>query len=88
VAAGRSSLSFGTGVSAKNFKKAVDRNRIKRVTKEAYRLQKTELKKLLEEKGIHLNVFFIYTAKELPIYEDIYSKTGLILTKLAKQMAG
>jgi ribonuclease P protein component len=86
--AGKSSLSFGTGVSAKNFKKAVDRNRIKRLTREAYRLQKTELKKLLEEKGIHLNLFFIYTAKELPVYQDIYDKTGSILSKLVKQLAG
>jgi ribonuclease P protein component len=31
-------LQFGVGVSNKNFKKAVDRNRVKRLTREAWRL--------------------------------------------------
>src|ERR1043165_9546218 len=61
-----SSLQFGIGVSAKNFKRSVDRNRIKRLTREAWRLQKNELKELLKSFGKQLNVFFIYTGKELP----------------------
>src|SRR5580765_8282307 len=60
------SIQFGVGVSAKNFKKAVDRNRVKRITREAYRMQKTELQNKLNTKALHLNVFFIYTGKELP----------------------
>ncbi|MEI9807213.1 MAG: ribonuclease P protein component [Bacteroidota bacterium] len=42
---GEPSLLFSAGVSAKNFKKAVDRNRIKRLSREAWRLQNSELKK-------------------------------------------
>jgi ribonuclease P protein component len=38
-------VQFGVGVSAKNFKKAVDRNRIKRLTRKAWRLQKNEISK-------------------------------------------
>ncbi|WP_315818753.1 ribonuclease P protein component [Paraflavitalea speifideaquila] len=41
---------FGVGVSTRNFKHAVDRNRIKRVTREAYRVQKIPLQDLLQEK--------------------------------------
>ena len=36
-------VQIGVTVSKRNFKKAVDRNRIKRLFREAYRLQKAEL---------------------------------------------
>ncbi len=78
------SLLFATGVSAKNFKKAVDRNRIKRLTREAYRLQKTDLQKKVEVNNIQLNVFFIYTGKEVPEYKEVFKKIGVILKKLDK----
>jgi ribonuclease P protein component len=81
----KGSLLFGTGVSAKIFKKAVHRNRIKRLTKEAYRLQKHSLQEKIALKNIQLNVFFIYTGKELPVYDEVYKKVGMILMKLNKQ---
>jgi ribonuclease P protein component len=76
------SLQFGVGVSKRNFKKAVDRNRIKRLMREAYRLQKKIIKEELEEKNYQLTLFFIYTGKELPDYHDVYEKTGKVLDKL------
>ena len=78
------SLLFGTGVSAKNFKKAVDRNRIKRLTKEAYRLQKKPLQEKIKANNVQLNLFFIYTAKEIAGYDEVYKKIGNILNKLGK----
>ena len=78
------SLLFGAGVSAKNFKKAVDRNRIKRLTKEAYRLQKINLQEKIKANNIQLHVFFIYTRKQLPEYKDVYEKTGVVLKKLER----
>lgn len=77
-------LKFGVGVSTKNFKKAVDRNRIKRLTREAFRRQKKILKDKLNESSTGLNVFFIYTAKELPGYEQVLEKINSILKKLVK----
>jgi len=80
-------LQFGIGVSSKNFKRAVDRNRIKRLTKEAWRLQKNDpiaigLKEKMKAAGKQLNVFFIYTGKELPDFTTVKSKTAIALKKL------
>jgi len=76
-------LNFGTAVSARNFKKAVDRNRIKRLTREAWRLQKNELKEKLTRAGLQMNVFFIYTDKVLPDFLVIKEKIGQALKKLS-----
>ncbi|MEO5561833.1 MAG: ribonuclease P protein component [Chitinophagaceae bacterium] len=81
------SLQFGAGVSSKHFKKAVDRNRVKRLMKEAWRLQKNPLSTLIKEQNKHLSVFFIYTGKELPDYKDVHEKTGKIISdKLCKMI--
>jgi ribonuclease P protein component len=76
-------LQFGIGVSNRNFKRAVDRNRIKRLTREAWRLQKNELKEFLKVSNKQLNVFFIYTGKELPDFATVKDKLALALKKLS-----
>jgi ribonuclease P protein component len=83
---GESGLKFGTGVSAKNFKKAVDRNRIKRLTREAWRLQKNEIKEKIRKAQRQLNVFFIYTGKELPDFTTVKDKVAIALKKLADKI--
>jgi len=80
----KTGLKFGVGVSSKKFKSAVDRNRIKRLTREAYRLQKKTLKEKLNASRSGLNVFFIYTAKELPEYKQMFEKISSILNRLIK----
>ena len=75
-------LQFGVGVSSKNFKRAIDRNRIKRLVKEAYRLQKNALQQKVKEKKGQLHVFFIYNGKEIPGYSGIFDKMKKILDKL------
>lgn len=81
-----SSLQFGIGVSAKNFKRAVDRNRIKRLTREAWRLQKNVLKEKLTTTDEQLNVFFIYTSKEMPEYSLVFNKIGTAVKKLIEKI--
>lgn len=81
-------LQFGVAVSARLFKKAVDRNRVKRVMREAWRLQKNELDKQLKEKGKGLHVFFVYTDKELPVYAVISNVTATIIRKLNERING
>ena len=75
-------LQFGVGVSNKYFKKAVDRNKIKRVVRESYRLQKSELLQSLKEKKSQLNVFFIYNGKEVPSFADVDDSMKKALDKI------
>lgn len=75
-------LQAGFGASSRNFKTAVERNRIKRLTKEAYRLQKNAVHDNLKEQNRRLYVFFIYTGKKPPVYAEVYDSIGIALAKL------
>jgi ribonuclease P protein component len=81
-----SSLKAGFGVSSRNFKKAVDRNRIKRLTREAYRLNKGLLNQVVEQRNLSLITFFIYTGKELPDHRLVSGKIAVALEKIAKEI--
>ena len=79
-------LQAGFGAGSRHFKKAVDRNRIKRLSREAYRLQKQPLLDALTEKGRSLALFLIYTGKELPDHAMVKAKIGVLLQKLIKEV--
>ena len=80
------SLQAGVTTSSRNFKKAIERNRVKRILREAYRLQKLPLQQHLKEKNISLALFFIYTGKELPVFAEVFEKMGIILQRLQKDI--
>jgi len=54
------------------------------LTREAYRLQKNPLQETLKETKLQLNLFFIYTGKELPVFNTVKEKVNVILNKLSK----
>ena len=78
------SLKAGFTVSTKYFKKAVDRNRIRRLMKEAYRLQKNTLQTNLGERNLQLVIFIIYVGKEMPEYDLVVEKIAFVINKLQK----
>lgn len=80
-------LVFGVGVGTKKFKKAVERNRIKRLIRETYRLQKQSLVQNLNVLGKHMDFFIIYTGKELPDYASLLLQMKAVLQKL-EQVSG
>jgi ribonuclease P protein component len=81
----KSGLQAGVSASKRNFKRAVDRNRIKRLLREAYRLQKKELLLHLEKEGLKGFVFFMYVDKTLPSFATVFQTMGKCLKTLQKK---
>jgi ribonuclease P protein component len=75
-------IKAGFTVSSKNFPRAVDRNRIKRLSREAYRVQNTALKTRFTLNRQVIYLFFIYTGREILSYEEISLSVKQILDKL------
>jgi ribonuclease P protein component len=72
------SLKVGVSVSKRNFKRAVDRIRIKRLLREAYRLNKTML---INNEVNHYALMILYLSKDMPDFELVNTKTKALLTK-------
>ncbi len=75
------------GVSRRKIKKAVSRNRIKRLTREAYRQNKRDFYAFLKEKECVCMMAFIYTSVKMPAYRDIEGAVQTALETIKEQIA-
>ena len=67
---------MGVSVPKRNFKRAVDRNRLKRLMRETYRLQKHIVYDHLEEPYIYM---ISYIGKEERKYKELFVKMNRLL---------
>lgn len=69
-------------VPKKKIRKAVDRNRIKRLIREAYRINKPAFVSALEEKNLHLHIAFTYVSDRESDFSLLNEKINLALGKI------
>ena len=76
-------LQMGVSVGKRHFKRAVDRNLLKRRIREAYRKQKHDVKETLTALGISMDIFFVYSNARISDYAEIETAmtNGLLLLK-------
>lgn len=75
-------------VPKRNFKRAVDRNLIKRRIREGFRKQKEILYNPLKERGVTLIFMVQYTGKEIASFDKISESMAAALKKLAIAACG
>ena len=81
------SAQMAISVQKRHFKKAVDRNLLKRRVREAYRKNKGELYIKLEELNIRIVFMMIYSTPEILDYNEIEGKIKVVLSRLKEEIS-
>lgn len=79
-------LKIAISVPKKRFKKAVDRNLLKRRTREAFRTQKDELTETLQLNQLKLSVFLVYINDTIVEFSFLEKQMLQVLQKLNNHM--
>lgn len=70
----------------RRFRHAVDRNRVRRLTRECYRLRKHALYEFLESHGISIVFSMVYIHNGIMTYEQLGAKMDKLLATLEKEI--
>lgn len=81
-------VSFQVVLSApkRNFKRAHDRNYIKRLLREAMRKEKGELEEWLKQENKQLALFILYNQRDMPDYHAVEKGMQKLLAKILNEL--
>lgn len=79
-------VSILISVSKKRFRHAIDRNRMKRLVRETYRLNKHILWDVAEDKGYRLVVAFVCITDQLPTFRSVNKSMVKALTQISESL--
>lgn len=79
-------VSMLVSVSKKRFKRAVKRNRVKRLVREAYRLNKYPFWEIARQNGKKIDIAFLYLKSELPDFSEIEKAMYKAISVLAEKV--
>ena len=79
-------LQTGVGAPTRTFRKAVQRNRVKRLLREAYRLEKPNFLSQFSLEGKRINLFFLYGNAEVLTQAEMQNKVRSALALLAQKL--
>ena len=79
-------LQAGVGAPSRQFRKAVQRNKVKRLLREGYRLEKPNFTNSISITNTRLNLFFLYVDAHVQTQQQIQATIKLLLQKLADKL--
>ena len=82
------SVQAGVGAPSRTFRKAVDRNRVKRLLREGYRLERPEFiaSSVDALNKLRVNLFFLYTDATVISQKEIQEKIKQLLSRLSEKI--
>ncbi len=82
---GDSPVQMAATASKRSFPHATDRNRLKRLIRESYRINKHELYEYLESRKLKIVLIVMCGGKEMLEYDEIHEKIKRCLMRLIKE---
>ena len=79
-------LQAGVGAPSRQFRKAVQRNKVKRLLREGYRLEKPNFTNSISITNTRLNLFFLYVDAHVQTQQQIQATIKLLLQKLSDKL--